>query len=266
MSPRVLLTGANGVFGRHIAEGIVEAACDVICICRSKEKAETLVSALRAQYPTATVRYELCDVASHDDINTLAQRLGDDPIDILVNNAAITPTSRLETPAGIEQQWACNMLGYHWMIKALESNLLASSHAPARVINVASFYAGSLDLSDPEFKRRHYNSDAAYQASKQANRMQTRAYAERYDASKVVFFSCHPGVATSPVSLGLGFDLDRSEQAQKDGAVTPLQLCLDPGVAQHNGAYFSDKSPLACNFCRDKSAVDKLYDLLHSYP
>ena len=158
MSPRVLLTGANGVFGRHIAEGIVEAACDVICICRSKEKAETLVSALRAQYPTATVRYELCDVASHDDINTLAQRLGDDPIDILVNNAAITPTSRLETPAGIEQQWACNMLGYHWMIKALESNLLASSHTPARVINVASFYAGSLDLSDPEFKRRHYNS------------------------------------------------------------------------------------------------------------
>jgi NAD(P)-dependent dehydrogenase (short-subunit alcohol dehydrogenase family) len=191
------------------------AAYDVICVCRNKEKAESLVSSLRSKFPSGTVRYELCDVADHNDVKRLAQGLSGTPIDVLINNAAITPTRRSETKAGIEEQWACNVLGYHWMIQELEANLMASQHKPARVINVASFYAGGLDLGDPEFKRRPYDADAAYRASKQANRMQTLAYARKYDSDSLVFLSCHPGVATSPVSLGLGFDLDRSLEAQK---------------------------------------------------
>jgi NAD(P)-dependent dehydrogenase (short-subunit alcohol dehydrogenase family) len=172
MPPRVVLTGANGVFGRHIAEGLVAAAYDVVCVCRSEAKARELVSSLRAKFPMASVRYELCDVADRLDIKRLAQRLAGTSVDILVNNAAITPEERSETNAGIEQQWACNVLGYQWMFRELEPMLEAAEHKPARVINVASFYAGGLDLADPEFKRRRYDPDSAYRASKQANRMQ----------------------------------------------------------------------------------------------
>lgn len=260
--PRVVLTGANGVFGRHIAEGLVAAACDVVCVCRSEAKADALVSSLRAKFPSVSVRYELCDVADRQDIKRLAQRLAGTSIDILVNNAAITPEERSETTAGIEQQWACNVLGYQWIYKELEPMLLAAEHKPARVVNVASFYAGGLDMADPEFKRRRYDADSAYRASKQANRMQTCAWAAKHDPAKMVFFSCHPGVATSAVSLGLGMDLDRSIQAQKEGAKTPLFLCLDPNVPQFNGQYFADSVPQRCNFCSSRADVDKLDKLL----
>ena len=52
--------------------------------------------------------------------------------------------------------------------------------APARVINVASYWAGDLDVDDLEFKRRRYNNGTAYRQSKQANRMLTAAFAERF--------------------------------------------------------------------------------------
>lgn len=163
-------------------------------------------------------------------------------------------------------QWACNVLGYHWMMKELEKNLLRSSCPPARVINVASSYAGGLDLDDVEFKRRPYNSDSAYRASKQANRMATRGWAGRWPRDRVTVFSCHPGVATSAVSLGLGYDLDRSEAAARAGAATPLFLCLDPEAPARTGGFFRDRCPQECPFAANAPGVRRLMELLDSYP
>ena len=47
---------------------------------------------------------------------------------------------------------------------SLFSEILKAS-APARIINVASYWAGDLDLSDLEFKRRRYDNGTAYRAS-----------------------------------------------------------------------------------------------------
>lgn len=165
---------------------------------------------LITKFPSATCRVMVCDVSDHDDIRRLASELKDVPIDILINNAAVTPTSRAETAKGIEMQWACNVLGYHWMMKEMSGNLLLCSSPPARVVNVASNYAGGLILDDVEFQTREYDADSAYQASKQANRMMAFAWSRRLSKESVVVHSCHPGVATSAVSLGLGYDLDRS--------------------------------------------------------
>ena len=51
----------------------------------------------------------------------------------------------------------------------------------SRVVFVASFYAGGLNLNDPEFKKRSYSSDSAYQASKQADRMLAFAWSKQCD-------------------------------------------------------------------------------------
>ncbi len=47
------------------------------------------------------------------------------------------------------------------------------------VVVVASYWAGGLDLDDPEFRRRRYNNDQAYRQSKQADCMLTVAFARR---------------------------------------------------------------------------------------
>jgi NAD(P)-dependent dehydrogenase (short-subunit alcohol dehydrogenase family) len=52
--------------------------------------------------------------------------------------------------SGIERHFATNVLGYFRMIQALTPLLSASPLA--RVVNVASYWAGGLDLTDLEFK------------------------------------------------------------------------------------------------------------------
>jgi retinol dehydrogenase 12 len=261
-----VVTGAYGVFGVHIVEGLLAAGIATVCVGRNQSKAEALVSKMREKYPSVKCSHFAYDVSDHSQVRQLAAALGDTPIEFLVNNAAVTPTERTESSTGIEMQWACNVLGYHWMMKELEKNLLLSSCSPARVINVASSYAGGLDLTDVEFKKRPYNPDSAYRASKQANRMTTRAWADRWPSDRIVAFSCHPGVATSAVSLGLGYDLDRSEAAARRGAATPLFLCLDPAAPARTGGYFRDSRPQECPFAADAQGVRGLTELLDGYP
>ena len=257
--PVAIITGANGVFGQHIAAGLLQHGFETVCVCRDEAKAKALVSNLTLLCPKGTVRYELVDCSRHGSIRAFAQRWTG-PLDVLINNAAITPTTRQETPEGIESQWACNVLGYHWFIKEFERHLKLSS-AP-RVANVASSYAGGLNLEDPEFKKRPYNPISAYRASKQANRMLTQSWAKKLGPG-IIFASSMPGVATSNVSLGLGFDLDRSSEAAKKGAVTPLFTVLDPSVV--SGQYYSDCKQERCEFSTNVVAVDKLFDLLEKY-
>jgi NAD(P)-dependent dehydrogenase (short-subunit alcohol dehydrogenase family) len=166
----------------------------------------------------------VADLSSGPSISALAESFGvDRPLHALVNNAAITPTARQESAEGVELQWAVNVLGYHRLVKSFLPQLQLAA-GEARVVFVASFYAGGLRLADPEFKAAPYSADAAYRASKQANRMLAAAWASSDQGTGLLFTSCHPGVATSNVSLGLGFDLDRSEKAAVAGAQTPLFL------------------------------------------
>jgi retinol dehydrogenase-13 len=145
------------------------------------------------------------------------------------------------------------------------SETLTSASVP-RIVNVASFYASGLDLSDPEFKVRPYDNDQAYQQSKQANRMMTVAWAERLRNLAIVT-SCHPGIATSSVSLGLGYDLDRSEQAQIEGSRTPLYCALAPSSsAIESGAYYANAKRTECEFSRDRTACERLFQILEAYP
>jgi NAD(P)-dependent dehydrogenase (short-subunit alcohol dehydrogenase family) len=136
------------------------------------------------------------------------------------------------------------------MMRAFEKTLRES--APARVVNVASYWAGDLDLDDLEFKRRTYNNDTAYRQSKQANRMLTVAFASRWPAAEVTVNACHPGDANSALSNALGYGgHDSPEQA----ADTPVWLATDPSVAGVTGKYFASRQMRPCEFASDAKAI-----------
>jgi len=108
----------------------------------------------------------------------------------LINNAATSPRQKALSLDGIEIQFAVNVLAYYWLSIYLMPTL--ESTPDSRVVNVASHYAGGLDLNDLEFVKRSYDNNDAYRQSKQANRMLNIALAKQFP--KVSFFSCHPGV------------------------------------------------------------------------
>lgn len=256
----VLITGATGAIGRAIARQIAaKPGYEVVLGARHEDKARQTVREIIRATGNQQVRYEIVDVSRQPSILALVSRW-QGPLHVLINNAAITPRSRQETPERIELQWATNVLGYFWLIETFSERLKQS--APARVVNVASYWAGDLDLTDPEFKRRRYHNGTAYRQSKQANRMLTVAWAERLKPFGVTVNACHPGDVNSALSNNLGFG---GHQTPDEGATTPVWLATNPIGQEKTGRYFADRREVRCHFGEDKAAVEALYQVCLRY-
>jgi len=202
--PRIaLVTGATGAIGKAIARQIAaEPGYHVSLIARDARKAHSTVEEITRTTGNPHVTYQLADLSRQVSIQALAKSWPG-PLHVLVNNAAASPRRRMETLEGIEMQFATNVLGYFWMMRAFEDILINTRDS--RIVNVASYWAGDLDLDDLEFEHRSYHNGAAYRQSKQADRMLTAAFAERLSPFGVQVNACHPGDVNSRLSSDLGF-------------------------------------------------------------
>ncbi|MBN2511244.1 MAG: SDR family NAD(P)-dependent oxidoreductase, partial [Spirochaetales bacterium] len=233
----------------------------VILIGKNREKCEEAVINIRAKTRNPRVEYDLCDLSRKVSIDALfastVSAWSDKPsLDVLINNAAAAPRQRKETPEGLELQWATNVLGYFWMMETF----LPLMKPGGRIVNVASYWAGGLDLTDPMYTRRPYTNTEAYRACKQADRMLTRAFAARMQG--ITVNACHPGDVNSALSNNLGFGGSDSAEA---GADTPLWLALSPETEGVSGRYFEHRKAVRCHFMDMKKDVDTLYSMCREY-
>jgi retinol dehydrogenase-13 len=255
-----LVTGATGAIGKAIARQLAEFEdSEIVLVCRDNHKAEQTVKDIIEATQNPKVRFELADLSRYQDIKNLATRWRG-PLHVLINNAACTPRNRQETPEGIELQFATNVLGYFWLIDEFIEILKAST--PARVVNVASYWAGGLDISDLEFKRRSYDNDKAYRQSKQANRMLNAAFAEKLKPFQITVNACHPGDVNSVLSNNLGFG---GHETPDQGAETPVWLATHPIGQETTGCYFEHLTETNCPFARDKNTVNTLFETCANY-
>jgi NAD(P)-dependent dehydrogenase (short-subunit alcohol dehydrogenase family) len=260
MNQVALVTGATGAIGTAIARQLAEHAdYEVVLACRDETRARQAVAEIQRATHNPHVRYVSADVSRYASVQELAGQW-QGPLHILINNAAASPRQRQETPEGIEIQFATNVLGYFWMTSLFSEILKAS--APARIINVASYWAGDLDLTDLEFKRRRYNNGTAYRQSKQANRMLTVACATRLASYGIAVNACHPGDVNSRLSNDLGFG---GQTTPDEGADTPVWLATDPTGQRETGKYFDQRRAVRCRFGEDQAAVEALYEVCQAY-
>jgi NAD(P)-dependent dehydrogenase (short-subunit alcohol dehydrogenase family) len=254
-----VVTGANGAIGLAICQGLAEQGMEVVMVCRRAERAREAMHAVGKAVAGARLRSDIVDVSRKREVFAFADRW-QGRMDVLINNAAIAPRQRGETPEGIELELATNVLGYVWMMQACARHLKAS--APARVVNVASYWAGDLDLDDLQFRRRPYDNDTAYRQSKQADRMLSAAFAKRWPASAITVNACHPGDAHSALSHALGYG---GHETPEQAADTPIWLATDPSLAGVTGKYFASRQMRPDEFVRDAQAVARLEALCASF-
>ena len=256
----ILVTGATGVIGKAIAtELAADASASLVVVARGRARAAKCVQAIREASGNDRVRFELADLSRHASIRALAQSW-QGPLHVLVNVAGVAPRKRELTPEGIELTFATNVLGYLWLSEEMAAHLARS--APAHVVNVASYYAGDLDLDDLEFERRRYDNHASYRQSKQANRMLTVALAERLSDRGIRVNACHPGDPPSVLSRNLGFG---GSQSPQDAARTPVMLARGEIGADSTGRYFEHGREARCRFAADREALERLYAICRSY-
>lgn len=254
-----VITGAYGAIGKAIARLLAEKGFYTVLVGRDEQKLQQSVADIIRQTGNGEIHFKAVDISRKKSIFDFSYGWKG-KLDILINNACTAPRKRTETREGIEIQWATNVLGYHWMIHFFK-DFMTGIEDP-RIVNVASYWAGGLDLSDPEFKRRRYDNDAAYRQSKQADRMLAVAWANRLKPLGITVNSCHPGDVNSKLSNDLGFG---GHETPDEGAETPVWVATSPAIKGISGKYFANKADTFCQFSQDKTEIERLFQLCESF-
>jgi NAD(P)-dependent dehydrogenase (short-subunit alcohol dehydrogenase family) len=254
-----LISGATGAIGKAIASEIAALDYKVVIIGRSRERCNQTVEEIKLETNNPSVDYLVADLSRKNSVESIAYSW-EGPLHLLINNAAIAPRDRQTTKQGIELQFATNVLGYFWMTQCFTDILKESS--PSRIVNVASYWAGGLDLEDLEFIRRPYHNHAAYRQSKQANRMLTPVFGRYLINLGVTINACHPGDVKSALSADLGFG---GNQSPSDGAQTPVWLATSADLNSITGKYFEDQREVLCQFAALTQDTERLYEICSAY-
>lgn len=258
----IIVTGAYGGIGKAICKILAQDHNNRIILAgRNEQELNSAVQQIKTLTNNDSIQGYVVDFSLKESIENFASQLKDQTVHVLINNHATGPQKREVTKHGIEMQFATNVLGYVWMTNAFESNLKKA--APnARIVNVASYWAGDLDINDLEFKHRHYTTDAAYQQAKQANRMLTLAYADKYLHDGITVNVCHPGDANTKLSNSMGFG---GHETPEQSAMTPVYLAISNDVSHITGKYFRNCKVQNDPFMKDRQLVQKLYDICQQY-
>ncbi|MFJ3977829.1 oxidoreductase [Streptomyces sp. NPDC090021] len=186
----VLVTGGSGGLGAVTGRELARAGAHVVLAVRDTARGE---AAARTMPGSTEVRR--LDVSDLDSVRAFAEEWNA-PLDILVNNAGVMAIPRRESAQGFEMQFATNHLGPFAL-----TNLLLP-HITDRVVTVSSNAhrrpGAAFDFADPN-STVAYQPWRAYQASKLANLLFTRALERRLRAveSTVSAHAAHPGYSAT---------------------------------------------------------------------
>jgi retinol dehydrogenase 12 len=254
-----IVTGAYGVIGKAISLKLVELGYNLLLCGRREDKLLAMRNELQEIAGNKSVSYKIVDFSQKKSILLLSE-FWNRPLDLLINSACTAPRKKELSPEGIEMQWATNVLGYYWMMDFMYPFM--KNRADARIVNLVSYWAGGLDMKDPEFKNRAYNNDLAYRQSNQADRMLSTAFAKKLEGFGISVNSVHPGDANSKLSNSLGYG---GHESPDQTATVPVWVATDPALKNVSGKYFENDEKATCYFSNDWGEVQKLMEICESY-
>jgi len=174
----VLITGANRGIGLELARQYAEDGWHVIGTARRPDAAKDLLD--------LDVQIMQLDVTDQESVDRLSEELGDQEIDVLINNAGVLAMVRSISEIDFEEfnhLMAVNTVGPIRVTQALLPNLHAGE--TRKVINISSV-AGSITVKTS-------GGPYGYSESKAALNMFTRSLAGELRADGFICIVIHPG-------------------------------------------------------------------------
>lgn len=240
-----VVTGATAGIGRITATELARRGAHVIVTGRSKEKAQPIVDAIKAETSNQNVEAISLELGDFDSIRAAAKNLLDRKIPIhgLINNAGMASTRGM-TKSGFELAWGSNHVGPYLFTRLLLDRLKES--APSRIVNVASsshFRAKSIDWGSLQSKTRSVTGLPEYEASKLANVLFSKALAKRLEGTGVTVYSLHPGTVATDVwrrmPAPVRWIAKKFMLTPEEGAAATLRTATDPALATESGKYYT---------------------------
>ncbi len=266
-----VVTGANSGIGKETALSLAGMGATVVLICRSEARGAAALNDIKAQTGNESLSLLVADFSSQmqvrDAAGTFLKQF--DRLDVLVNNAGVTPWERrLTDENGLELIFAVNHLAPFLLTNLLLDRLKAS--APARVVTVSSgaHRRVSLNFDDLQNEQRYVPFDV-YSQSKLANVYFTYELARRLEETGVTANCLHPGVVSTslfrhlPPLLGLAVKFARPLLlTPAQGADTVVYLAAAPDVAEVSGRFFERREAVQSSPASyDVEAAQRLWEV-----
>ena len=179
----VIVTGANRGIGLEFCRQFLERGDHVIAACRKPSSDLEMLGAKGNLQIEGNI-----DVSSDNGASMFAERLGNQPIEILVNNAGIMRPESLEKLDidSIRQQFEVNSLGPLRVTRALLANLEAGARSGLARVAIITSRMGS--IADNTSGGMY-----GYRMSKAAVNMAGVSLAHDLKSRKVAVAILHPG-------------------------------------------------------------------------
>jgi retinol dehydrogenase-12 len=260
---RCVVTGATSGIGKEIARNLAYFGATVVIASRNRDRGSATLQELVDDSGNDRLTMMEVDLSSFESVRAFARRvLSAGPVHVLVNNAGMLSSERVTTADGHEMTWATNGLAYFMLANLLLPSL--QKNGPARIVNVASRFAGRLRVDDLDFEKRRFSGSQAYAQSKQANRMLSWGLANRISGD-VSVHACHPGAVSTGLHRGQSglwrgvYGLvQRFYRSPAEGAMTPTYLAAAPEIHTQGNQFWMDQKPVPCKF-RDAERIDALW-------
>jgi NAD(P)-dependent dehydrogenase (short-subunit alcohol dehydrogenase family) len=182
----VVVTGANRGLGLELARVYAGRGDRVIAGCRNPSAADELTA--------ITDQVHAVDIGDEQSIASFVEAIGDQPVDIVLNNAGIdarnlgaTESERdvlTQTPTQLMGQVAVNAVGPWLLSRDLLPQLRRSANP--RIVNITS-QIGSMEVG------QRIGRDVGYAVSKAALNMITVKLAVRLRDEGIIAIVVHPG-------------------------------------------------------------------------
>ena len=238
--PVVLITGSNASHGLAFVEEYSALGWNVIATCRSPEKAERL-NALAAE--RSNIRVEELDIVDAAEINKVAEKYRDTPIDVLINNAAINTFRFGPSRFGkVDYEWAeevlkVNILGMLMVSEAFLPHVRASEQK--KIIAMTSTGGSITEVEIPIAP--------IYRASKAGLNMLMKSYALSLKRKGVIIGIVAPGTvdtedylnAEDPDSIPSNYQtMIKMDLLAPRTAIDSMIALIDGMTLEDSGVYY----------------------------
>ena len=199
----VVVTGGASGIGYETAKALAAAGADVMLAVRDRAAGEKAAVAINEAIGADRVVAGTLDLASLASVGSFVDAWGDQPLDMLINNAGVMATPLLRTAEDLELQIGTNHFGHFVLTIGLTRALLNASEddRAARVVALSSIGHRRSDINwdDPNYLTRPYDKWEAYGQSKTANSLFAVGYNARFAEHGVTANAVMPGGIMTPL-------------------------------------------------------------------
>ncbi len=193
----IVITGMTSGIGKALFYDLAKKNNHVIGIARSPEKLKAIKAELNA-YNVETLTADLSDFSSLETLVQKLEKIIPSGLDVLVNNAAIVPSSKMTTNAGFEMQFQVNHLSVAYLSLSV---LPLLDKKNGRIITTASnaHKRAKFDVHDLEATKR-YHPLRSYMRTKLYNIMLMFSLNETtLKQTNIKAYAVHPGLVKTPI-------------------------------------------------------------------